>query len=115
MQRQYRLAKREDFNKVYRHGKSAANMQFVVYALHNPDTEHFRVGVSASKKLGGAVTRNRLRRVVKEIVRHHAAEIAPHHDLIIILRKPAVGMDYQAMEKSLLHALRRASLLAKKE
>lgn len=113
MQRQYRLRNNEDFNRVFRFGKSSANRQFVVYVLRNPKTEHFRVGISASKKLGSAVVRNRLRRVVKEIMRHHVGEIAPHHDLVIILRKPVAEMDFHAIEKSLLHVLRRASLIQK--
>ena len=111
MQKRYRLSKREDFSKVYRSGKSAANQQFVIYCMPNPDVAHFRAGVSASKKLGGAVVRNRLRRMVKEIVRNHASKIRPHYDFIIIVRKPAVTMDYRGMEKSLLHLLRKASLL----
>lgn len=110
MQRQYRLAKRKDFNKVYRLGKSAANRQFVVYLLKNPQTAKMRVGVSASKKLGGAVVRNRLRRRIKEIIRLNADHIVPGYDLVIIARKPIVDMDYKEMEKSLLHALKQASL-----
>ena len=113
MQQQYRLAKKEDFNKVYRFGKSAANMQYVVYYKPNPQIERFRLGVSASKKVGGAVVRNRLRRVIKEIVRHHADQIADHYDFIVIVRKPAVGLDYHQSEKSLLHALKRANLISK--
>ena len=111
VQKRYRLSKREDFSKVYRSGKSAANQQFVVYSMPNPDIAHFRAGVSASKKLGGAVVRNRLRRMVKEIVRNHAANIRPHYDFIIIVRKPALTMDYRGMEKSLLHLLRKGSLI----
>lgn len=114
MQRQYRLAKRKDFSKVYRLGNSAANRQFVVYSMKNPQTVKMRVGVSASKKLGGAVVRNRLRRMIKEIVRLHADHLIPGYDLIIIVRKPAVGMHYKEMEKSLLHALKRASIWNKK-
>lgn len=113
MQQQYRLAKREDFNKVYRYGKSAANMQFVIYYKPNSQVEQFRMGVSASKKMGNAVVRNRLRRVIKEIVRHHADQIVPHHDLIVIVRKPAVDLDYHAAEKCLLHALKRAAMIKK--
>lgn len=111
MQRQYRLAKRQDFSKVYRLGRSAANRQFVIYALPNPQTETIRAGISASKKLGGAVVRNRVRRMIKEIVRHHAQRLVNGYDLIVIVRKPAVDMNYKEMEKSLLHALKRASLL----
>ena len=114
MQQQYRLTKKEDFNKVYRFGKSAANMQYVIYYKPNNQVDQFRVGVSASKKMGGAVVRNRLRRVIKEIIRHHADEIVTKHDLIVIVRKPAVDLDYHAAEKSLLHALKRANMLKKK-
>jgi len=111
MQRQYRLARRQDFTRVYRLGRSSANRQFVIYAMANKRNEKIRVGVSTSKKLGGAVVRNRLRRRVKEIVRLHIDEIARGFDLIVIVRNPAVQMDYQEMEKSLLHAIRRADLI----
>lgn len=75
------------------------------------DTEQFRVGVSCSKKIGNAVVRNRMRRMIKEIVRHHEQEIVTQMDLIFIVRKGALGMPYKEMEKSLLHVLRKASLL----
>jgi len=111
VQQQYRLAKKEDFNKVYRFGKSAANMQYVIYYKPNAQIEHFRLGVSASKKLGGAVVRNRLRRVIKEIIRHHADDIVAKYDLIVIVRKPAVDLDYHAAEKCLLHAFKKAKMI----
>ena len=113
MQKQYRLARREDFNKVYRHGKSAANKHFVVYYKPNRQVERFRLGVSASKKIGNAVVRNRVRRVIKEIVRLHAELLVANHDLIVIVRKTAVDLDYHETEKTLLHVLKRASLIKK--
>lgn len=111
MQKELRLTRREDFNKVYRYGKSSANFQFVVYSLPQTKVQRFRAGISVSKKVGNAVVRNRIRRVVKEILRHHADRIRPHVDLVVIARKPAAEMEYKEMEKSLLHALKRASLL----
>jgi ribonuclease P protein component len=113
VQKENRLGKKEDFNKVYRYGKSSANHQFVVYVMRQPAVDHFRLGVSVSKKLGNAVVRNRIKRLVKEIVRHHGPSIAPKHDFIVIARKPVADMDYAEMEKSLLHVFRRASLLRK--
>jgi len=101
MQRELRLTRREDFNKVYRHGKSAANRQYVVYCLPNPRIERFRMGVSVSKKLGSAVVRVRL----------NADRIRSHYDFIVIARMPVAEMDYKEMEKSLMHALKRAQLL----
>lgn len=114
MQKQYRLAKRKDFGKVYRLGQSAANRQFVVYVMKNSQTEHMRAGISVSKKQGGAVVRNRLRRQLKEIVRLNANRIVPGHDFVIIVRRAAVGLSYREMEKSLIHVMKRAGLWRKK-
>lgn len=111
MHKQLRLRNRADFNRIYRFGKSFANRQLVVYWSNKPEIERFRLGVSASKKIGNAVVRNRMRRMLKEIVRLHEAEIRDHVDLILIVRSGAVGMEYKDLEKSVLHVLRKASLL----
>lgn len=119
MQKEHRLAKREDFNKVYRQGKSVANHQFVLYYKKRqakPEEEiPFRLGVSVSKKLGNAVVRNYLRRVMKEIVRLHADHVTAGVDIILIARKPVAGMGYAEIEKSLLHVMRRAGLYDKNQ
>jgi ribonuclease P protein component, eubacterial len=111
MHRKLRLRKREDFNTVYRYGRSFANSQFVVYWRKRGAKGTFRMGVSASSKLGGAVVRNRLRRMVKEIVRLNAGKLHEDMDLILIVRKPALSLPYKEMEGSILHVLRKAGLL----
>jgi ribonuclease P protein component len=117
VQKENRLTRREDFNKVYRHGKSSANHQFVVYMMAQPaavEGNSYRLGISVSKKVGNAVVRNRIRRLLKEIVRLNGDKIAPRTDMILIARKPAAEMEYAEMEKSVLHVLKRAGLLARK-
>ena len=111
MHRKMRLRKREDFNVVYRYGRSFANSQFVVYWRKRSAKGTFRMGISASSKLGGAVVRNRLRRMVKEIVRLNAGKLLEDMDLILIVRKPALSLPYKEMEGSILHVLRKAGLL----
>lgn len=111
MHRKLRLRNRADFSRIYRHGKSFANRQLVVYWSNKYDIERFRLGVSASKKIGNAVVRNRMRRMIKEIVRLHEGDIRDHVDIIIIVRNGAVGMEYKELEKSVLHVLRKATLL----
>ncbi|MNI13386.1 Ribonuclease P protein component [compost metagenome] len=113
VEKTYRLTKREDFNKVYRYGKSMANQQFVLYYMPQPKLEQFRLGVSVSKKVGNAVVRNRLRRMMKEIVRLNKDRMTLQYDYILIARKPVLEMDYQAMEKSIFHVIRKASLYKK--
>ncbi|NMO94182.1 ribonuclease P protein component [Paenibacillus lemnae] len=115
MEKKLRLRNRADFSRVYRHGKSFANHQFVVYWFRKKEVEQFRAGVSVSKKVGNAVVRNRMRRLVKEIVRHHQDEIIEHIDLIFIVRKGALNKTYQELEKSVLHVLRKSSLLKAKK
>jgi ribonuclease P protein component len=112
--RKLRLRNREDFSRIYRGGKSFANGQFVVYWSKQPSAEPFRLGVSASKKIGNAVVRNRMRRMIKEIVRHQADRIVPRTDFILIVRKPATLMKMKEMEKSVLHVLKKAGLLKNK-
>lgn len=115
MHKQHRLAKRDDFNKVFRFGKSVANQQFVLYHLLKPEHEFFRLGVSVSKKIGNAIVRNRLRRVMKEIVRLHKDCITLTADFILIARKPIVEMDYQQIEGCMLHVLKKANLYKKRK
>lgn len=114
MHKTYRLTQNEDFRRVYRQGQSYANRQLVLYVMKQPKNERFRVGISASGKIGNAVVRNRLRRMIKEIVRHHEALIPDHLDIVIIVRQAAVGLDYSTLERSVLHLLRKAELLKKR-
>jgi ribonuclease P protein component len=81
MQKEYRLTKNEQFRSIYKHGKSVANRQLVLYYMQNQEVSHFRLGVTVSKKLGKAVVRNRIKRVVKEVVRHNAGHNPHRYDL----------------------------------
>lgn len=110
MQKQFRLRDKRDFSRVYRYGKSVANFQFVLYVYKNSRSEHFRLGISASKKIGNAVVRNHVRRLVKEIIRLNPEKMANQHDFIIIVRKPAVDMSFEEMKKSLFHVIKKAQL-----
>ena len=111
MRRKLRLRNREDYSRVYRGGRSFANGQFVVYWSKQHSAEPFRVGISASKKIGNAVVRNRMRRLIKEIVRHMEDQIVPRVDFILIVRKPAITMSYGELERSIKHVLRKAGLM----
>jgi ribonuclease P protein component len=114
VEKKNRLTKREYFDKVYRGGKSVANHQFVLYSYARQQQPGFRLGISVSKKLGNAVVRNRIRRMIKEIIRLNAHRLPGGYDLILIARKPVVGMPYADMEKSILHVLKRAAFSVRK-
>jgi len=114
MKKAYRLRKKEDFNRVYQKGKSLANRQLVLFFLPN-GLAHFRLGISVNKKLGRAVKRNRLKRLVREAVRTLKEEIQPGYDLVFIVRLGAREADFQQMLSSVTHLLKKGGLIKEKE
>ncbi|NJP38850.1 ribonuclease P protein component [Alkalicoccus luteus] len=111
MKKENRLQKNEDFQTVFRSGSSAANRQFVVYQLRRDAQEHIRIGLSVSRKLGNAVRRNRIKRLMKEALRPMVADLKQNCDVVIIARKPAADMELDEMKKSLRHVMKVAKLV----
>ncbi len=113
MKKEYRIKKNKEFQDVFQHGSSTANRQFVVYVLQRDDHEHFRIGLSVSKKIGNAVVRNRVKRLIRQFFLEHKEQVNQQKDYVIIARKPVVDMDYHEVKSSLQHVLKRAKVLNK--
>ncbi|WP_138419173.1 ribonuclease P protein component [Aquibacillus sediminis] len=111
MKKAYRLKKNEEFQQVFKKGKSFANRQLVLYFLKKSDQEHYRVGLSVSKKVGNAVVRNRIKRYLRQAFLELDDQIADPYDFIIIARNPTKDMDFHQMKKSLTHVLFKTKLL----
>jgi ribonuclease P protein component len=111
LDKQYRLKKNVEFQEVFKKGQSYANRQFVVYMLKKQDQQHFRVGLSVSKKVGNAVTRNRVKRYIKEVFLQLQNDVNASYDYIVIARKPTSTMDFFETKKSLIHILSIAKAL----
>lgn len=89
-----RLSRSGDFDRVYRQGRSTGGREFVVHVFpREASLEAPRVGLSVSKKVGDAVTRNRIKRVVRESVSSIEADLAAGSDLVITARPDAVALD----------------------
>ena len=85
-----RLSRSAEFERVYRSGRSTANRHLVLYAFPNPATQRPRLGVSVSRKVGGAVERNRLKRLLREAFAQAEPELSPGHDVVVVAR-PGAG------------------------
>ena len=87
--RRGRISRSRDFDAVYRRGRSAAGRHLVVYAFPREDLGDMRVprlGLSVSKKVGDAVTRNRVKRVLREEFSHRVQDIPGRLDVVVIAR-----------------------------
>lgn len=110
MRKEYRLTANKDYREVYTRGSSAANRYLVVYYLKT-DEEYPRIGFSVSRKIGSAVVRNRIRRLLKEAVRRNEAKIKHGYDIVFIARQPIKGKSFHGVEKAFIDILLKAGLL----
>ena len=74
-----------------------------------------RLGVVTSKRVGGAVVRNRARRLLREAFRRHQQLLRAPMDVILVARSQIAGLSYAAVERDYLAALRRAGLIDRNE
>ncbi|MFD3450512.1 ribonuclease P protein component [Microbacteriaceae bacterium 4G12] len=110
MKKMNRIKKNEDFQTVFQNGISNANRQFVLYQLDKPNQPYFRIGLSVSKKIGNAVMRNRIKRMIRQVFTELKEAIDSEKDFVIIARKPCAEMEYEEFKKSLIHVLKRSGI-----
>src|SRR5512137_363763 len=100
-----RIRRRPEFLQIYEHGARIRARLMTVIARPNTQGES-RLGISATRKLGGAVVRNRAKRLVRALFRN--AEVPPGLDIVVIPRADMLDADFRTLESEFRHALRRA-------
>ena len=93
MKVKYRVKTHQDFQKVIHDNKKVSNQVFVLYYKKN-EFDYARVGISASKKLGNAVVRSRIRRQVRVLAKE-LFDFEKNKDYVIIVRKKYLDNTYQ--------------------
>ena len=103
-----RLRKSSDFAAVRRDGKSRADGRLVLVARRRGDSAETRFGFSVSRRIGGAVVRNKMRRRLKAA----ALELDPEAgwDIVIIARQGARDADFWRLRRSVRRLARRANI-----
>jgi len=110
LSRSSRLAQSRDFARVRQQGERLAQGCLIANWSPLPDGNRPKLGVVTSKKIGGAVARNRARRLLRESFRQHQHEFARPVELVLVARNSIAGKKFAAVEKDFLAALSRAGL-----
>jgi ribonuclease P protein component len=90
-----RLSRSGDFDRVYREGSSHANRYLVLYTFPRADAEvddETRLGISVSRKVGGAVERNAVKRALREAFWGLAEDLPADHDFVLVARPDAARL-----------------------
>jgi len=100
-----RLTKRPEFQKVLAEGKrNRVGRLCTVFSLPN-GLDRKRLGIIASKKVGNAVARNRVKRAIREIFRQIKHQMIPAADIVVISGKEMVAESYKVIDEKLSNAL----------
>ncbi|MDO5040642.1 MAG: ribonuclease P protein component [Peptoniphilus sp.] len=96
------LRKNIDFQRVYKKRNINGNKHITIFFRRN-GLESKRVGFTITKKLGNAVTRNKLKRRLREIYRANFDLLKDGYDYIFVMKKSSVDLSYAELEKSFKH------------
>lgn len=102
-----RLTRSADFDRVYREGRSHASRHLVVYAFPRAAAEDSpRLGISVGRRVGGAVERNRIKRLLREAFWAVAEGLPDGHDFVLVARPDAGELAREHGEQGIEGALR---------
>lgn len=111
MKRRFRLTRSTDFKRVRSNGKSYAHPLLVLVVSPGEEEAQIRFGVTASRGIGGAVIRNRAKRLMREALRPLLPNIHPGWDVVAIARAGLLSAEYDQIQLVVKTLLQRAGLI----
>lgn len=113
--REHRRLKRADFTRIYQTGRKVHGRHLTVFGLRRPESEDkiagpWRLGITATRKTGNAVERNRQRRRIREFFRLHQRSLPPGWDFVVNTRPSLNEATHRELQADLERALERLGL-----
>ena len=104
--RQHRIVRGSDYRAIYGTGVKLNSERFVLFGRENC-LDHHRLGITVSRKVGGAVVRNRVKRLFREIFRKSAAGLPNHFDLVVNAKRTCADANYRDLDAEFVFAARK--------
>ena len=100
-----RICRSGDYQRLWREGRRYHTTHFVV--IVNPGGDQCRLGITASRKVGNAVCRNRLKRWIRELFRFRQARFSQTIDISVVAKHRAGGLSHPQVDRELLSVFTR--------
>ena len=111
LKKRHRLRRNRDFRRVYRKGDAVPGRYVVVFKKKKKKNSGLRIGFSVSKKIGKAVVRNRIKRILREVCRRNIDSIVDGYDIVVIGKRNVWDKNYWQIEKDVLITFKKAGLI----
>ncbi len=108
--RSNRILTRKEFDQVFKLGEKQVGRHFVCYTVRREEPGN-KLGLVVSRKVGGAVVRNRVKRSIREYFRLHQQSFTEPTELVVVARAAAATLDYNACARSLGQLLERGGIV----
>lgn len=105
-----RIKSKNTFQIVYKTGRSVVDSMSVMYVLAN-DEKNIKIGFAVGKKMGNAVVRNRVKRLMREVFRHRRSELKDSIHIIWVARKKLIAADIYTYDRIFMRLAKRAGIL----
>jgi ribonuclease P protein component len=110
LKRRYRLRRREDFQRLRHEGTTLPHKTLLLSISPNP-LGHNRYGFVVSRQVGSAAARNRVRRLLQEVVRALHSSMEAGFDVVVVARRDLVGKRYEDIFRTVQQMFRQAGLI----
>lgn len=111
MKKEYRIKKSKEIERVLKFRKSKSNRFFIVYKYKNNENSHFRYALAVGKKIGNAVTRNKVKRRIREVIKEVQTQINDNIDVFVIARKGVEELEFKDMRLMLINVLEKNTII----
>lgn len=106
MKKRYHVKKEKDFQNIINNQISCANRNLVLFVMKKNNQSHFRYGLSVGKKIGNAVTRNKVKRQLREAIFQINSHICNELDFILIARPNIINLSTDEVKANVIHILK---------